>query len=69
MENLGIVAFMMAMSALGIAIIGFLYAHGRINNLEKKLKEFDVIPTEFDSISKEFRSLKETLDKGPLSND
>ena len=69
MENLGIVAFMTSMSALGIAIMGLIYAHGRLNNLEKKLKEFDVIPMEFDSISKEFRSLKEALDKGPFSND
>ena len=69
MENLGMVAFMMSMSALSIAIMGLLYLHGRMNNLEKKLKEFDVIPREFNSIHKEFRSLKEALDKGPLSND
>ena len=66
MENLGVVAFMMAMAALGIATMGFIYFHGRLNNLEKKLKEFDVIPKEFDSTPKEFDSLKE-LGKEPPS--
>ena len=64
MENLGMMAFMMSMSALSIAIMGLLYLHGRMNNLERKLKEFDVIPMEFNSISKEFRSFKEARDKG-----
>lgn len=68
MENLGIVSFMMAMSALSIAIMGFIYFHRRLNNLEQKLKEFDVIPREFDSIPKEFSSLRE-LDKEPPSQD
>ena len=68
MENLGVVAFTMALSALGIAIMGLIYGHGRLNNLEKKLKEFDVIPKEFDSIPKEFNSLKE-LKKEPPSQD
>ena len=52
MENLGVVAFTMALSALAVAIMGLVYVHGRLNNLEKKLKEFDVIPSEFDSIPK-----------------
>lgn len=68
MENLSVVAFTMAMSALGIAIVGLIYVHGRLNNLEKKLKDFDVIPKEFDSIPKEFSSLKE-LEKEPSSQD
>ena len=62
MESLNIVAFTMAMSALGIAIMGLIYVHRRLNNLEKKLKEFDVIPKEFDSMPKEFDSMRE-LDK------
>ena len=62
MENLGVVAFVMALSALGIAVMGFVYFHGRLNNLERKLKDFDVIPKEFDSVPKEFTALKD-LDK------
>ena len=68
MDSLGILAFTMATSAFGIAIVGLIYVHGRLNNLERKLKEFDVIPREFDSIPKEFNAIKE-LDKVPLSQD
>ena len=63
MENFGVLAFAMATSALGIAVLGLIYVHGRLNNLEKKLKDFDVIPKEFDSISGEFDSLRKELDK------
>ena len=38
MESFGIIGFVMAM----VCMI-------RINNLEKKLKQFDVIPRDFDS--------------------
>ncbi len=55
-------------SALAIAIMGIIYVHGRLNNLERKLKDYDVIPKEFDSIPKEFNSIKE-LDKEPPSQD
>ena len=41
MDSLGILAFTMATSAFGIAIVGLIYVHGRLNNLERKLKEFD----------------------------
>ncbi len=63
MNNIGVIGFTMAMSALSISILGIIYVHGRINNLEKKLKEFDVIPKEFESVSKEFNPLKKELDK------
>ncbi len=65
MEGLTVVAFTMSLSALSIAIMGIIYVHGRLNNLEKKLKEFDVIPKEFDSIPKEFSSLKELEKEAP----
>ena len=45
METFGIMAFTFALPALGFAIKN----HERINNLEKKLKAFDVIPREFNS--------------------
>ena len=38
MDSFGVIAFVMAMICLA-----------RINNLEKKLKQFDVIPRDFDS--------------------
>ena len=38
MDTFGLVGFVMAMVCLA-----------RINNLEKKLKQFDVIPRDFDS--------------------
>ena len=63
MDSFGVLAFTMAMPALGIAILGFIYTHGRLNNLEKKLKEFEVIPKEFESVSREFDPLKKELDK------
>ncbi len=63
MDSFGVLAFTMATSALGIAILGFIYAHGRLNKLEKKLKDFDVIPKKFESISREFDPLKKELDK------
>lgn len=45
MEAFGIMSFTLALPALGIGIMNQI----RINNLEKKLKEFDVIPQEFKS--------------------
>ena len=45
MDVFGIMAFMFALPALAFGIMN----RERINNLEKKLKEFDVIPKEFDS--------------------
>ena len=45
MDVFGIMAFTFALPALGFAIRN----NERLNNLEKKLKEFDVIPKEFDS--------------------
>ncbi len=68
MENFGVMAFTMATPALSIAVMGLIYVHGRLNNLERKLKEFDVLPEEFDSIPKEFKSVKE-LDRVFLSQD
>lgn len=56
MDVLGIMAFTFALPALAFAIKN----HERINNLEKKLKDFDVIPKEFDS---------EQPEKGPSSSD
>ena len=61
METFGLMAFTMAMAALSISIMGFLYFHGRLKNLEKKLKEFDVIPKEFDSIPEEFQEIERQL--------
>ena len=69
MENFGVLAFTMATSALGITVMWLIHVHGRVNNLEKKLKDFDVIPKEFDSISGEFDSLKKELDKLHPSQD
>ena len=63
MENFGVMPFTMATSALGIAILGFIYVHGRVNKLEKKLKDFDVIPKEFESINIEINPLKKELQK------
>ena len=45
MDVFGIIAFTFALLALAFGIMN----RERINNLEKKLKEFDVIPKEFDS--------------------
>lgn len=45
MENFGVLAFTFALPALAFAIMN----HQRLNNLENKLKDFDVIPKEFDS--------------------
>ena len=45
MDVFGIMGFTFALSALAMAIMNQM----RINNLEKKLKEFDVIPQEFKS--------------------
>ena len=45
MEFFGIISFTFALPALGIGVMNQM----RINNLEKKLKEFDVIPQEFKS--------------------
>ncbi len=47
METFSIMAFTFALPALAFAIMN----HERINKLEKKLKEFDVIPREFSSES------------------
>jgi len=63
MDSFGVLAFTLATSALSIAVLGFYYAHGRLNKLEKKLKDFGVIPREFESISREFDPLKKELDK------
>lgn len=40
-----VLAFTFAMMALGVAVFVYL----RVDNLEKKLKGFDVIPREFSS--------------------
>ena len=45
MENMGIIAFAMAIIAFSLAAS----FHARLSKLEKKLKDFDVIPEEFDS--------------------
>jgi hypothetical protein len=45
MDVFGIMAFTFALPALAFAIMN----HERINRLENKLKDFDVIPREFDS--------------------
>ncbi len=63
MDSFGVLAFTMATSALGIAILGFIYAHGRLNKLEKKLKDFDVIPKEFESTNRKFDALNRELEK------
>ena len=63
MDDFGVFAFIIATSALSIAVLGFYYAHGRLNKLEKKLKDYGVIPREFESISREFDPLKKELDK------
>ena len=41
-----VIAFTWALMASGIAILAFL----RLNNLEKKLKELDVVPEDFSSL-------------------
>lgn len=69
MDSFAIIAFTISFSALSIAIMGIIYTHNRMNNLEKKLKEFDVIPNEFDSTPKEFDSIAKEFDKGPRSDD
>lgn len=51
MDVFGIMAFTFALPALGFAIMN----HERINRLENKLKDFDVIPREFDSDQPEER--------------
>lgn len=69
MDGFSVLAFTMAMSALGIAILGFIFVHGRLNKLEEKLKDFDVIPKEFESTPSEFDPLKKELDKfNPAKN-
>ncbi|MBB6183515.1 hypothetical protein [Oleiagrimonas soli] len=45
MDTFGIIAFTFGLSALAFSIKN----HERINILEKKLKDFDVIPREFSS--------------------
>jgi len=45
MDSLSVLAFTFAMMALGIAV----FVYMRLDNLEKKLKKFDVIPKEFSS--------------------
>ena len=45
MDVFAIISFTFALVALGIVVMN----QTRINNLEKKLKEFDVIPQEFKS--------------------
>ena len=45
MDTFSIIAFTFSLSALAFGIKN----HERVNALEKKLKEFDVIPREFDS--------------------
>ena len=45
MDVFAIISLTFALPALGIAVMNQM----RINNLEKKLKEFDVIPQEFKS--------------------
>ena len=45
MDVFGMISFTFALPALSIGIMNQM----RINNLEKKLKEFDVIPQEFKS--------------------
>ncbi len=57
MDSFGVLAFIMAMSALSVAILGFIYAHGRLNRWEKTLKDLDVIPRKFESIGREFDRL------------
>ena len=55
METFGIMAFIFALPALAFAIMN----RERINNLEKKLKAFDVIPKEFNSERPEQETLSE----------
>ena len=69
MESFGIIAFTMSMSALSISIMGIIYVHNRLNNLEKKLKEFDVIPKDFVSTPKEFDSIAKEFDSRSKSDD
>lgn len=45
MDTFGIMAFTFSLPALAFGIMN----HERINKLEKKLKDFDVIPREFSS--------------------
>lgn len=45
MDTFGIIAFTFGLSALAFSIKN----HERINTLEKKLKDFDVIPRDFSS--------------------
>ncbi len=52
MDTFGIIAFSMAVSALGFALMN----SQRINKLEEKLRDFDVIPKEFDSLKEIDRS-------------
>lgn len=55
MDAFAIMSFTLALPALGIGIMNQM----RINNLEKKLKEFDVIPQEFKSDTPPGRPLSE----------
>ncbi|GAB3037153.1 MULTISPECIES: hypothetical protein [Oleiagrimonas] len=45
MDTFSIIAFTFALSALAFSVKN----HERINKLENKLKDFDVIPREFSS--------------------
>ncbi len=45
MDTFAIIAFTFGLAGLGMAVKN----HERINVLEKKLKDFDVIPREFSS--------------------
>jgi hypothetical protein len=52
MDTFGIIAFSMAASALGFSIMNT----QRNNKLEEKLRDFDVIPKEFESLKEIDRS-------------
>ena len=52
MDTFGIIALSLATSALGLSAMNWL----RINKLEEKLRDFDVIPKEFDSLKEIDRS-------------
>ena len=69
MDSFGVLAFTLAMSAFGISMLGLVYLHGRLNKLEKKLKDFDVIPKEFESTDKKFDLLNKELEKLNPSKD
>ena len=52
MDTFSIIAFTFGLSALAFGIKN----HERINTLEKKLKDFDVIPKDFSSESRPGKS-------------